>query len=318
VSSARSLAAYFGMLKVQFGLITIARLPSDFCLKVSHMLITGSFIQRLLFPKRIAGVVAVCCCMFVLFLAIFSSRIQTRLNAPTGDFVVFSAAMYAIAAALAISVHCIDACCDCLLQERKARAQTTRKLVSIVGSCVAVALLILPDRYFLIPVIVFACLTAILGALLSLLWWFLPENAEVTFQKMKFRSSAVLPARFIGVIIFAAVIGDNADQVLDAVANVQIDSFVSGGKVKYVNSGASFQFCFLTLNTGQLLPKRSQACLHPQYRRTFICKTKYLKPENCSIVLHSKCACCGQCFNVFDCSFIAYRCPTPSVMTSVF
>ena len=200
------------------------------------MFITGAFIQSLLFPKRIAAVIALSCGMFSLFLLILSSNINARLNSLGQYYPVFTFSAIAIVTCLSVSLHCIDACCDCLLQERKAQAQITRKITSVVGSCISVALLLLPADFFLVPVLAFACCTIFLGVAVSLCWWFLRENAEATFREMKKKSNAsFLTCSHIAVVVFAAVIGDSADQILDAITNIQIDALVSGGKVKYVD-----------------------------------------------------------------------------------
>lgn len=223
------------------------------------MFITGSCIQWLLIPKRIAALVAFSCSLFVLFLFSLSSRINSRLKGANQDFPVFTVTIIGMVTGLSISLHCVDACCDCLLQKSKARAQSARKLTSFAGSCVSISLLLLPNNWALFPVICFACCITVLGILVSMCWWFLPANAEATFHTMKASSTAsVLSVSHIGVILFAALISDNADQVLDAVTNFQIDTFVSGGKVKYVQ----WNFLpnpFLFVNAELQLPKRSQA-----------------------------------------------------------
>jgi hypothetical protein len=156
------------------------------------------------------------------------------------DFSVFTVTIMFMVSGLSVSLHCVDACCDCLLQKSKARAQSARKLASFMGSCVSIASLLLPSDWALYPVMCFACCITLLGILVSICWWFLTANAEATFYTMKTSSTASsLSVSHIAVIVFAALISDNADQVLDAVTNFQIDSFVSGGKVKYVN-GAFF------------------------------------------------------------------------------
>ncbi len=202
------------------------------------MLFTGCCIQWFLFPKRIASLVAFCCCLYIIFLLSLSSRIDSRLNGSSDDFPVFTFSIIVIVTCLSISLHCVDACCDCLLQEGKSRAQFARKLTSFTGSLVSIALLLLPDSYALLPVVWFAICIAILGIIVSICWWLLPEYAEAAFQTMKKKStSSVLSASQIGVIICAALISDNADQVLDTISNIQIDSFVSGGKIMYARTG---------------------------------------------------------------------------------
>ena len=200
------------------------------------MFITGSFIQRILLPRRIALIVAVSCGLCVLVLFSIALNIGSRMNGADSslNFPVFTFAMFPIVTGLAMSLHCIDACCDCLLQECKARAQTARKFTSVVGSLVSISLLLLPRNFCLLPVILFACCTLLLGVAVSLCWWFLPANIQLSFLRMKKRStSSFLTAPHIAVAMFAALICDNADQVIDAVANIQIDTYVSGGKVKY-------------------------------------------------------------------------------------
>jgi hypothetical protein len=198
------------------------------------MVISGTCIQWLLHPRRIAALVAFCSSCFCLFLLCLSSRINFRAEADP-DLPVFNVAIIGIATGLSIAVHSVDACCDCLLQESKARAQYARKVTSVAGSSVSIALLVLPNSCALFPVIFFACFIALLGFTVSICWWFLPANAETTFEAMKEKSAAkFLSPSCIGIVVFAALISDNADQVLDAVTNIQIDSFVSGGKVKYV------------------------------------------------------------------------------------
>lgn len=202
------------------------------------MLFTGCCVQWFLFPKRIASLVAFCCCLYIFFLLSLSSRIDSRLNGSSDDFPVFTYLIIVIVTCLSISLHCVDACCDCLLQEGKSRAQFARKLTSFTGSLVSIALLLLPYSYALLPVVWFAICIALLGILVSICWWRLPEHADATFQNMKKKStSSVLSASQIGVVICAALISDNADQVLDTISNIQIDSFVSSGKIMYARTG---------------------------------------------------------------------------------
>jgi hypothetical protein len=201
------------------------------------MFFTGCCIQSLLFPRRIAAIVAFSCTMFLLFLVSLSFKIDSRLHGTGQDDPVFTSSQISIVIILAVSLHCIDACCDCLLQERKTHAQFARKFTSVFGSCVSVALLLLPDSFFFFPVLFFAYCTCLLGSVVSICWWFLPHNTEVSFREMKKRSAATfLSGSHIAVVVFAALIGDSADQILDAVMNIQIDAFVSGGKVKYAKS----------------------------------------------------------------------------------
>jgi hypothetical protein len=184
--------------------------------------------------------------MFVLFLLSLSFQIESRLNDSGHDHPVFTSSQIAIVTSLAISLHCIDACCDCLLQERKAHAQITRKITSVAGSCVSVALLLLSDEFCLLPVIFFACCIFLLGLVVSACWWFLPQNTEVAFRAMKKRSTTTfLSTSHIVVVVFAALIGDSADQILDAISNIQIDAFVSGGKVKYEQ--CSYSLCIIVI-----------------------------------------------------------------------
>jgi len=209
------------------------------------MFITGSFIQHILLPRRMATIVAVCCSLCILLLFRVASNIGFRLSdeGTSPDFPVFTFAMFPIVTCLAISLHCIDACCDCLLQECKARAQTARKLTSVAGSLVSISLLLLPHNFFLLPVLFFACCTVLLGIFVCFAWWFMPASIERTFLEMKKRStSSFLTAPHIAVAIFAALISDNADQVLDAVANIQIDSLITGGSVKYAMSIRTLPF----------------------------------------------------------------------------
>jgi hypothetical protein len=199
------------------------------------MFLSGSCIQLLLFPKRIAALIVFSCSMFILFFLSLAFKINSCSNGVCHDFVLPTSFQITLVVCLAVSLHCIDACCDCLLQERKVQAQIARKITSVAGSCVSVALLLLPQDFFLFPALIFAFFTLCLGLAVSACWWFLPLNTEVSFREMKKKSATTfLSFSHIGIVVFSAVVGDSADQILDAITNIQIDAFVSGGKVMYV------------------------------------------------------------------------------------
>jgi hypothetical protein len=231
------MAAYFGLLKVNS--ILVASLNGCFpwniliFFKVSHVFITGTCIRYLLFPRRFAAIFAVSCSLFALLLGSLSHNISFRLKNANHDFSVFTPATFVIFTFLAISLHCIDALCGSLLQARRGPAQATRKLTSLAGSCVCVSLLLLPNDYFLLPVILFAVCTACLGILTALCWFFMPSSSEMLFKEMHKRSAeSRLNASQIGVVIISALVSDNADQILDTVTNIEIDKLVFFGQVK--------------------------------------------------------------------------------------